>query len=833
MPALACPICHAELLSETPGGGEARCPSCGAALPPEGQETRYGGAQRPPPILEPDATRYADRPITDETNYQTPPPGGEPDATRYSPPRDPDATGYTPTPSGDGASPSGLLPRCFASYELLGELGRGGMGVVYKARQTSPDRLVALKMIRAGELATEADVRRFRREANEAAGLDHPAIVPIYEVGEHHGRHFYSMKLIEGGSLAAQLDRYPGDPRTAARLVAMVARAVHHAHQHQLLHRDLKPGNVLIDAEGRPYVADFGLAKRLGGQGDASQSVGAGTPEYMAPEQARGGDRLTTAADVYALGGILYALLAGRPPFRGDSPWATISQVLSQPPAPPSRHRPGCPRDLETVCLKCLDKDPARRYGSAEALAEELERWLKGEPVLARPVGGLRRAWRWARRNPALACTLAALAAVVLGSLAGMTALYLHAERQRRVAERRGAEARTVTRFYEDHVLSAARPKGWEGGMGKDVTLKQALDHAGRAVEEAFAGQPEQEATVRNTLGMTYWYQGEFDAAKPHLEKAYKIRRQWLGEDDPDTLTSLHNLAMLRWKQGQDGEAVALFRQALEGRRRVLGPEHEDTLWTQLNLGMLWSNSQLDEGEALLRPAIESCKGTLGPNHHHTLYGQHDLAIVLWKNGKDEDARALARQTLEARSGSLGPVHPDTLRTMCLLARILVELGELKEAETIYHQSLDGRRRVLGLEHIETLQGECYLADLLHRNGNYAQAEKLLRHGLGESRSSVYLLREHLMSRQGCLPPGDIRTAYARGLLGDCLAKQGKFAEGEPLLLASYEDLTRADGAPQKRIAQILDRVIELYEKWGKPEQAEAWRKKRPAPAAP
>jgi ribosomal protein S7 len=307
------------------------------------------------------------------------------------------------------------LPRRFAGYELLEEIGRGGMGVVFEARQLAPERLVALKMIRAGELATAEDVRRFRQEANEAARLDHPHIVPVYEVGEYQGQHYFTMRLVEGGSLAQRLDRFRDDPKAAARLVATVARAVHYAHQRQLLHRDLKPGNVLRDGDGRPHVADFGLAKRLGGEGEASQSAGVGTPEYMAPEQARGEARLTTAADVYALGGVLYALLAGRPPFRGQTHWETIQLVLSREPAPPpSAVRAGCPRDLETVCLKCLDKDPARRYGSAEAAADDLERWLKGESVLARPVGRWGRVRLWCKRNPAVAGLLTAFMAVLL-----------------------------------------------------------------------------------------------------------------------------------------------------------------------------------------------------------------------------------------------------------------------------------------------------------------------------------------------------------------------------------------------------------------------------------
>ena len=234
------------------------------------------------------------------------------------------------------------------------------MGVVYKAREFTPARMVALKVIRSGELADAEDVRRFRQEADEAARLDHPNIVPVYQVGEHGGLHFFTMKLVEGGSLSQHLERNQNDPKTAAKLTATAARAVHYAHQRQLLHRDIKPGNILLDAAGQPHVADFGLAKRMGGAGEASQSHGVGAPEYMAPEQARGDARLTTAADIYALGGVLYALLTGRPPFRGDSSFATLEKVLSEEPTPPSKIWPGVPRDLETICLMCFAKEPAR-----------------------------------------------------------------------------------------------------------------------------------------------------------------------------------------------------------------------------------------------------------------------------------------------------------------------------------------------------------------------------------------------------------------------------------------------------------------------------------------
>jgi serine/threonine protein kinase len=274
----------------------------------------------------------------------------------------------------------------FGDYELLTEVARGGMGIVYKARQKALDRVVALKMILAGRLATPDDLGRFRTEAEAAARLSHPNIVTVYEVGELDGQHFFSMEFIEGTTLAQRLAGGPLPGRAAARYVRLIARAVHYAHQNGILHRDLKPSNILVDAADEPQVTDFGLAKRLGGDsGQTRTGAVLGTPSYMAPEQAAGRIKdLGPWTDVYGLGAVFYELLTGRPPFRSDTPVDTVMHVIERDPVPPRLLNPKVDPDLQTICLKCLEKDPRRRYPTAEALAEDLQRYLNGEQISAR-----------------------------------------------------------------------------------------------------------------------------------------------------------------------------------------------------------------------------------------------------------------------------------------------------------------------------------------------------------------------------------------------------------------------------------------------------------------
>jgi tetratricopeptide (TPR) repeat protein/tRNA A-37 threonylcarbamoyl transferase component Bud32 len=413
---LTCPRGHQwqALSSPDPEVGELNCPECGATvrLVPGGQDE-----------------------ATQVTRHRPPAAGREGEATLAV----------------AAAPPAAVTLPSVPGYEVLGVLGRGGMGVVYKARQTSLGRLVALKMILTAEHAAPEEVARFRREAEAVAHLQHPNIVQIHEVGEHAGRPFFSLEFIEGGNLAARLQRLPQPPRQAAELVERLARAMHAAHVQGIIHRDLKPQNVLLARSDsrhgvplggqpaevgyyEPKITDFGLAKFLNRE-ESLTATGeiVGTLSYMAPEQAWGKSKvkiISPAADVYALGAILYEILTGRPPFQGESLQDTLEQVWSNDPVPPRRLQPRVPPDLETICLKALAKDPARRYPSAEALADDLRRLQNGEPIVARPVGALTHLWKWAWRNPTKAVALAAGLLIVLGAF-----LWLRSEQLRLDAE--------------------------------------------------------------------------------------------------------------------------------------------------------------------------------------------------------------------------------------------------------------------------------------------------------------------------------------------------------------------------------------------------------------
>jgi WD40 repeat protein/tRNA A-37 threonylcarbamoyl transferase component Bud32 len=416
----------------------------------------------------------------------------------------------TPFPNnGTGSVPT--LP-IIPGYEMLEPLGRGGMGVVYKARQFSLKRIVALKMLRDGALA-DAELRaRFRGEAESVARLRHPHIVQIYEIGEHEGRPYLALEYAEGGSLAGRLARGSLPLREAVGLLETVARAVHAAHEAGVLHRDLTPANILLAADGSPRIGDFGLAKRLDGEAMRTHTGAVlGTPSYMAPEQAAGeGKRVGPATDVYALGAILYELLVGRPPFRGQSPLETLSQVLTEEPVSPRRFDTRLPRDVETICLKCLGKEPRRRYPSALALAEDLKRWRAGEPVQARPSPSWERAAKWVRRRPVVALLLVSLL-TVLGLAVGFVWRTAEREWALQYAREKDTEARHKEELARKHENELHRQR-----YALDLRGAHRFwinGHVRQALERLELHKPRPEATEPGGFAWRYLWQVCHDGA--------------------------------------------------------------------------------------------------------------------------------------------------------------------------------------------------------------------------------------------------------------------------------------------------------------------------------
>lgn len=570
-------------------------------------------------------------------------------------------------PSGEGAvlDQSG---RRLGDYELLSEIARGGMGVVFRARQLSLGRAVAVKMILQGEFARPEELARFRQEAEAAAHLKHPNIVAIHEVGESEGRQYFSMDLIEGSSLSALTREGPVPAARAARLVEKIARAVHYAHERGVLHRDLKPSNVLIDADDEPHVTDFGLAKRLRdpetGRTDPELTLSGqvmGTPAFMPPEQA-GGRRgeVGPASDVYALGAILYQLLAGRAPFVGSDAPAILEQVLRSEAIAPRLLNPGVPRDLETVVLKCLEKESGRRYASALALAEDLGRFLRHEPILARPPSPTYRAGKFVRRHRVGVAVAAGVAAVLMLATAVSLRYAVRADSERQAALKAQAEAlsyaetsATVLDFFTGTVLAAARPVGVHGGMGPEVTVREAVDLAERKVAGQFGSLPRVEASIRGALGTTYEDLRESTLALRQYEKALTLQEQLYADSEAVngptnlfTLAAMNDLGTSLLRAHRYDRAVHVYREVLRRLRMLMPPGHPAIRWALNNL----ANSLAGTGE--VDEALRTFDEALGLASVGKSSGRQALAAIrgkgatLRKAGRFDEAVAVAEEAL-------------------------------------------------------------------------------------------------------------------------------------------------------------------------------------------
>jgi serine/threonine protein kinase/Tfp pilus assembly protein PilF len=708
------------------------------------------------------------------------------------------------------ADKSSLEPtRYFGDYEILGELARGGMGVVYRARQVFLNRPVALKMIAAGQLATPAQVQRFQIEAEAAARLDHPNIVPIYEVGMYDGRHFYSMKLIEGGALSQSLAERPStfSIREAVTLLATVARAVHYAHQHGVLHRDLKPTNILLDARGQPHVTDFGLAKLFEEDPALTPSSAVlGTPAYMAPEMATGkAAEATTAADIYGLGAVLYELLAGRPPFRADNVPALLQKIVEEDPPPVADGLvPRPPRDLEIICLKCLEKNPANRYASTAALADDLENWRDGKPILARPASGAEKFWRWCRRKPAVAALWGALA---LALSSGVTGVIWAWQRAKADEERAHIEA-AKTRHFASFLHQMLYRIGPSVALGRDTTLlREILDQTAGRLGTELTNQPIVAAELYDTIGHTYYDLGEYSKAAAMHREAVQLRRTAGGTGTAEFAQSLHLLSQDLAVLNQLREAEDLNEQAIAIRKAVFGPNDRkvaDSLNNQGNVYFRQTNynraqqcfeealeiyrratvtdiasvlnnlanvftmrHDYPKAEQLYREAVDKARASYGDSHPKTALYLRNLGDVLRGQDKLDEADAVHSESLAVRANLLGELHP-------LLADSLERLAIVKnleqrwpEAEALYRKALILRRKQAPDEPRQWDGDANALADLLNQQGKFDETEQSLTELLAGTRDD------------------DPRTARLRAIRGSARARHGRWREAVP-------DLSRA-----------------------------------------
>lgn len=528
------------------------------------------------------------------------------------------------------------LPCVLGAYELLEEVARGGMGIIYRARQRSINRLVAVKVLAAGIFASTDSLERFRTEAEAVASLDHPNIVPIYDVGELDGHPFFSMRFFERGTLARFIAdrRVPADPVDAAGLIVKLARAVQHAHERGILHRDIKPGNVLLDAQGEPHLSDFSLARLVDRESSLTHSTALlGTPSYMSPEQARGESRqLTTAVDVYGLGAILYELLSGRPPFLGKTAMETVRQVTQSEPRRLMELRRGVDVDLATICHKCLRKEPEARYRSASDLADDLQRWLNREPIHARAIPPAERAAKWVVRHKAAAVAITSIAFLLPGALA-------------------------LTSWQ------AIRARKAEALANAHLAVSQANEVRARAAEKAARDTAASEAQARQSaMAVSVFLMNVFSGNPPGR--------------DPTTVTIAEKLA-------EGGRQLDRVDYPLEVRRDIL-----------LTLGRSYTGLKMShEAAKYLAQYRELCRTNYGPNHPDTFVGEFLLATAYERMGRLDESRELREDLLKRELAVRGPKDPSPLHVMHVLGKFYAEYGPREKVIPLREELLRLRRQ--------------------------------------------------------------------------------------------------------------------------------------------
>jgi serine/threonine protein kinase/tetratricopeptide (TPR) repeat protein len=663
------------------------------------------------------------------------------------------------------------------SYRLLQKLGEGGMGVVYDAEQEHPvRRRVALKVIKPGMDSAQV-VARFEAERQALALMDHANIARVLDAGSTgSGRPYFVMELVHGIPLTRYCDENKLTPRARLELFISVCQAIQHAHQKGIIHRDIKPSNVLVtlyDGKPVPKVIDFGIAKateqRLTERTMFTQyGTVIGTLEYMSPEQAElSALGVDTRSDIYSLGVMLYELLTGttplerkqvrelayrelvrmikedeppRPSTRLSQSGETLTAISSKRGLEPGQLRKVVQGELDWIVMKCLEKDRTRRYETANGLARDIERYLHDEAVTACPPSGSYRLRKFARKHRRGLATAAIAALLLVAGLVASTwqavratraeeatraALAAEAE-QRRLAEQREAETRAVLDFVDQRVFAAARPEGQQGGLGRDVTLRRAVESAVPYLATSFRDQSLVEARLRSTLGTSFFYLGEAKLAAEHLEIARVLYITRLGPNHPDTLMSMNDLALSYAGMGRHADALKLREETLALRKAKLGPDHPDTLMSMNNLAISYHDmGRHADALKLCEETLALRKAKLGPDHPETLRSMNNLAVTYAEMGRHTDALKLHEETLALQKARFGPDHLETLKSMHNLAKSYAEMGRQADALKLEEETLALRKAKLGPDHPDTLRSMTSLAIIYSEMRRHADALKL------------------------------------------------------------------------------------------------------------
>jgi serine/threonine protein kinase/tetratricopeptide (TPR) repeat protein len=697
-------------------------------------------------------------------------------------------------------------------YRILRKLGEGGMGTVYEAQQENPRRVVALKMVRPG-LMSSTLMARFRHEAQALGRLRHPGIAQIYEAGTHqtsHGRQpFFVMELVHGQTLGEYAQQKQLDDRQRLDLMARICDAVQHAHERGVIHRDLKPDNILIDDNGgqmQPKILDFGVARIV--DPDAQHTtlhthVGqiVGTVAYMSPEQASAHPtELDTRSDVYALGVICYQLLSGRLPYKLNqaSVAESVRAIVQDDPTPLSTVVRSLRGDVTTIVGKALEKDKSRRYPSAAEMAADIRRHLKDEPIAAHPPSTIYQLRKFARRNKGLvAGVVLAFGALVLGFI--VTYTQMRAAQRSAVAARGEADkAKAVNEFLND-MLGSANPAARSGAQrsrGQSLTVLEVLNEASNKLNNdgALKDQPQIEAAVRTTLGDTYSVLGEYANAEPHLRRALAVDQQTHGPDSAEVAEDLSRLGILLHHAGRLDEAEPLYQRCLEIRRRIFGADSREVAAALFCLGgAARDRANFKEAESLLSRAMDITRKHLGEdNREYAMYSLY-FAGILEKEGRLGEAEVIQRRVLELRRRLLGEDHPDVAQSLQTLGVILFRQSRLAESEACYRECLAIRVKLFGEDHPDVGEILNNLAAVLQEQNKLDEVDQLLSRVLAIE-TKVY-------------GPDSSEVVQRRNNVAMAMAARGKFAEAEAMLREVLAGERRTLGLEHPEVATTLQNI--------------------------